>query len=212
MTPSRMRNASVLPIALSLFCLPSFAQSDTALDQFVRWLPGTYSSAELARRDTAFIDVQIRIVPLWPEAPDGHWFYLEQAYASRLGAPYRQAILHVTRQPDGRIASANHTLKNRQAFVGAVTDTALRAKLTRSDLDPEPPCVILFRRTGIGAFEGGTDPGGCPNAYRGASYFTNESTLTERTLTSWDRGWNAAGQHVWGTRKSGYTFDKIAAP
>lgn len=204
----RILCGSLLLLTTVALSQPKGNQPTSDLEQFVRWLPGTYSSAALARRDTAFTDVQIRIVPIWPTATDGYWFYLEQAYATRLNAPYRQAILHVTSDAKGRIVSANHGLKNRQAFVGAATDSLTRNRISRADLDPEPPCNIVFGRKGVD-FIGGTEAGGCPNTYRNATYFTNESVLTERSLYSWDKGLDKHGQQVWGARNAGYTFDKL---
>jgi hypothetical protein len=35
--------------------------------------------------------------------------------------------------------------------------------------------------------------------------------LTKDGMESWDQGWDAEGQQVWGATKGGYRFDKIKA-
>ena len=35
--------------------------------------------------------------------------------------------------------------------------------------------------------------------------------LQEQQLTSWDRGWDDAGNQVWGATEQGYRFEKLAS-
>jgi hypothetical protein len=43
----------------------------------------------------------------------------------------------------------------------------------------------------------------------GAVYATSEVTVTPEALISWDRGFGAAGEQVWGAVTGGYVFKKL---
>lgn len=43
----------------------------------------------------------------------------------------------------------------------------------------------------------------------GASYARSEVEILEDKVISWDRGFDAEGNYVWGAEKSGYIFNKI---
>ncbi|MFM8740132.1 MAG: chromophore lyase CpcT/CpeT [Cytophagales bacterium] len=183
-------------------------QNSDQLAEFVGLLPGNYSTEAMWKKDSTLAHVQLHIVPIWKDDKDGHWFYLEQAEVKSLQRPYRQAVLHITANHQ-QIVSTNLTIQNRLSFAGAWKDAALLTKLSKSNLDFSNPCVIYFTRVKANHFKGGTGGGGCSNQYKGASYFTNQSELTEKGLSSWDRGWNADGQLAWGPATHGYTFDKL---
>jgi hypothetical protein len=55
---------------------------------------------------------------------------------------------------------------------------------------------------------GSTQGDGCASALRGAAYATSEVTLTAGELDSWDRGFDATGNQVWGSTKGAYRFVK----
>ena len=123
--------------------------------------------------------------------------------------PYRPAVLHVVAAPGGKVLSENWDLKDRKAWVGAWHDSALRARLARSEVTAAR-VVIEFHRAGPDKFAGGTSPDRkFANAFKGAATFTNVSELTARLLYSWDRGWKEDGTLAWGPADGGYIFDKI---
>jgi hypothetical protein len=203
-----MQHASY--VAVFLFQLTSLqAQISPEVKEFSKLIPGFYSTEAMWKKDSTFSNVQLHIVPIWQESKEGFWFYLEQAEVESLQRPYRQAILHIT-SSNKNIVSANLNIKNRLSFAGAWKDASLLQKLTKADIDSTTTCNIVFARISKNTFVGSTASGGCPNQYKGASYFTNESALTERSLKSWDRGWKPDGQLAWGPAAHGYTFDKIS--
>ncbi len=199
----------LLIVGLFLSSLTRVAgQNSDQLAEFVALLPGAFSTEAMWKKDTTLANVQLHIIPIWKEDTDGYWFYLEQAEVKSLQRPYRQAVLHIT-SDNQRIVSTNLTIQNRLTFAGAWKDAALLAKLSKSNLDFSNFCVIYFTKVKDKHFKGGTAEGGCSNQYKGASYFTNQSELTEKGLSSWDRGWKADGQLAWGPAIHGYTFDKL---
>ncbi|HHS13844.1 MAG TPA: hypothetical protein ENN03_08790 [bacterium] len=63
-----------------------------------------------------------------------------------------------------------------------------------------------------GSFYGKTRDTSCTSAHRGAVYATSEVTITSRFLITWDRGFNASGEQVWGSEGEGYHFTRIQLP
>jgi hypothetical protein len=61
---------------------------------------------------------------------------------------------------------------------------------------------------GAGHISGNTKGADCGNALRDAAYATTDVTATPTELNSWDRGYDATGNQVWGAVKGGYRFIK----
>jgi hypothetical protein len=53
---------------------------------------------------------------------------------------------------------------------------------------------------------------GCGSTLNGASYATSEVLLESTLLLSWDRGFDARDQQVWGATAGGYVFDRLDGP
>ena len=178
------------------------------LEQLTEWMSGSFSSAEQAAMDSNFYDIRLEMVRIWPERDDGIWFYVEQASAENLDRPYRQRVYRLSREEDGSIRSAVFTFENPLRFAGAwkMADP-LRALLPDS-LSERVGCHILLKRKDANIFTGSTTNRDCPSDLRGASYATSEVTITADEMISWDRGFDAEGNQVWGSVKGGYVFRK----
>ena len=48
----------------------------------------------------------------------------------------------------------------------------------------------------------------CPSEHREASYTSSKVVINLRMMISWDQGYTAAGEQVWGATKGGYIFDR----
>lgn len=70
-------------------------------------------------------------------------------------------------------------------------------------------CTVFLARNEDRSFEGETHPGECGSELHGASYTTSEVRVMAERLISWDRGWDTAGNQVWGAEDGGYVFDRI---
>ena len=44
---------------------------------------------------------------------------------------------------------------------------------------------------------------------RGASFARSEVEILEDKIISWDRGFDASGNYVWGAEKAGYIFNTL---
>ncbi|KAF9671792.1 hypothetical protein SADUNF_Sadunf12G0085400 [Salix dunnii] len=61
-------------------------------------------------------------------------------------------------------------------------------------------------------YEGSTPPGGFPNSWNGATYCTSELAILKNNEThTWDRGYDDAGNQVWGVKEGPYEFKPAPA-
>jgi len=175
-------------------------------------MTGTFSSAKQhAAREKDYFDIRLVMVPIWTERDDGPWLYVEQAVAAQAEKPYRQRVYHLVALPDGTYRSDVYTLPGDPlARAGAWRTLPILGDLSPEKLEPRAGCSITLRATDAHTFLGSTHERDCPSERQGAVYATSEVAITEYGLTSWDRGFDAEGRHVWGAEKGPYCFDKVA--
>ncbi len=68
---------------------------------------------------------------------------------------------------------------------------------------------LMSEKNAQGCYAGSTNEKDCESSMRGASYATSEVTVCADNVMSWDRGWDAKDEHVWGADKAGYVFDRL---
>lgn len=213
-----MRLGSALLLIALAVCVAACAMAeprpeprtpDAELELLATWMTGKFSSEEQAAADSEnFLDIHLAVAPIWPEARDGIWLYVEQAARSALDRPYRQRCYRLYRDGDGAPVSEIYTIRDAKRFVGGVDAAETLATLTPEDLELREGCSIRLQRLGPWTFHGGTAGKDCGSSLRGASYATSTATITPTELRSWDRGWNAGDRQVWGAEKGAYIFKK----
>lgn len=131
--------------------------------------------------------------------------YQEQAMVTALERPYRQRLLKLSVTADGEaVESFGFRLQEDAAWAG-LCDRPLRDRVIAvADLG-EATCGLRLEPRDDG-YWGTTPDGGCPSNYRGASYTTNTIYLTDTTTETWDRGFDADGNQVWGADDEGDEF------
>jgi hypothetical protein len=184
---------------------------DHDLAQLAEMMTGSFSSEEQAAADSAYFDIRLHMARIWPERDDGFWLYVEQAAAGSADRPYRQRIYHLRRTSADTLASAVFVLPGPEAFVGAWQDPGKFAGLTPDSLSEREGCAVFLTRLDDSTFGGGTRGGECSSSLRGASYATSEVEVRSDGLLTWDRGFDAAGNQVWGATRGGYVFRKRPA-
>lgn len=193
----------------SLTALPPAGPNDH-VKQVATLMCGSYSSAAQAEADAAYFDVRLHIVPIWTDRADGPWLYVEQAMANALHQPYRQRVYRLMDHGGGVVESIVYTLPgNPLTFAGAWQDSNRLNALDPALLEPRMGCSVRLRPAGTDRFVGSTHGSDCASDLRGAAYATSEVTLGPGLLESWDRGFDAAGQQVWGAKAGPYRFVKI---
>lgn len=204
-------HAPVLITAFLLSTLPVVAQQNAPVERLAAIMEGSYSSAEQARTDTSYFDIELEMKRIWRERTDGVWLYVEQAAADSKAKPYRQRVYHLHQLDDSTFTSDIHTIKGGEQFFGAYMDAPKLAALQPDSLALLEGCTITLHLRGD-AYVGSTNGQDCPNTRAGAAYATSEVVLGPDRMVSWDRGYSEAGEQVWGAEKGGYVFVKNAEP
>lgn len=194
-------------LVIFLACGTNAPTDDAQLQQLKSWMTGSFSSAEQAAADTNYFDIRLEMVPIWPERTDAFWLYVEQAAAWSLERPYRQRVYRLSRRDAETLESAVFELPHPLRFAGAWQEKQPLAQLTPDSLTERTGCAILLEFQD-GAFVGSTTGQECTSELHGAAYATSEVRIEPTVLTSWDRGFDAAGKQVWGAETGPYIFRK----
>jgi CpeT protein len=200
--------------AIFVFCLCACASvapatkgaSDSAAERLYSLLKGTFdSSAQAAANAEDYKPIQLAICAVDAPTLGPRVLYVEQAMQTALDKPYRQRLYVVEPGADNVTAvSRVLELKSPQSFVG-LCGRGATGGFAAADAEEKRGCAVTLKWNGA-EFAGATQGTACPSALRGASYATSEVTLNQRSLTSWDRGYDAGGTQVWGAEKGAYIF------
>ena len=97
-----------------------------------------------------------------------------------------------------------------ERFIGAYDDPALLNVISPADLTEREGCAVHLKYEGEGTFRGSTKKDKCKSTLRGATYARSRVSITRAFVQSWDQGFDAAGEQVWGATEGGYMFMKQA--
>ena len=175
-------------------------------------MTGCFSSAAQAAADPEYFEVRLVMVPIWRARDDGPWLYIEQAVATALDRPYRQRVYHLVREADGVRSEVYELPGDSIDFAGAWRDVAAFDGFAPADLVEREGCAVHLRPAPSGIWSGSTLDDHCRSDFRGAAYATSLITLHRDSIESWDRGFDAGGEQVWGAVKGGYVFDRVEMP
>jgi len=183
------------------------------LEDLAEWMTGTFDSSQQAAADPeAYHPIRLVMLPIWEDRTDGRWLYVEQAVAGSEERPYRQRVYHLTVTSHGNLRSDVFELpEDPHGFVAAWERPGVWMTCEPADLLPREGCAIHLRRRADGSFGGETQGTGCTSRLAGAEYATSEVVVTGDLLLSWDRGWSATHQQVWGAEKEPYEFRKVSS-
>lgn len=189
------------------------AQAIADAEALARALDGRWTSAEQARADPAYLDIQTSHVRIWADNPDAlyWWFYGESARMPDASKPYRQNVFQIVPQADGSVFAYQYRVREPAKAAGFGARGEAPA-LTMDDLIAVPNCTVVWRRSGENRFSGSMRGTDCRNKYKNADYMDARSTLEDGVLMTWDRGMTFDGRHVWGPAAGGYRFRRITTP
>jgi len=176
------------------------------VDRLADWLSGSFDSSAQALRDPAFLDISLHACRVWPSRTDGRWVYVEQARSDALDRPYRQRMYRVRFDGEGRLVSEVFAFpEGMRPAPGSWRDPSSLNEIVPDLLLPREGCAVHLSRVDD-RFEGGTEGTGCASSLAGAAYATSEVVVGPDRITSWDRGFDAAGKQVWGSEAGAYEF------
>ncbi len=180
--------------------------SDNGLEVLADWLSGVMDSSAQAEQDEQYFNIRLAATPIWPDREDGIWLYLEQASATDLRHPYRQRIYHLHESERGQFVSDVYTLPDPDTAIGSWRNPDVLEEYGPDDLQLRAGCSVYLRREDALHFAGATRGRECSSDLNGADYATSEVVVTAQGIDSWDRGFNAQGEQVWGALNGPYQF------
>lgn len=184
------------------------AEQAAEIKRVAELLAGSYSSAEQAKQDKEYFEVQLHMVPIWTDRAGEHWLYVEQAMATALDKPYRQRVYKIEWKDGSPVSRVYNLPGDALKYAGAWKEKKPLADLKQEQLTEREGCAIVLKKQKDKTYKGATVGKGCKSDLRGAAYATSEVVLSETKLTSWDRGYDAADKQVWGAVKGPYEFVK----
>jgi CpeT protein len=174
-------------------------------------LAGSFDSSAQAARDESYFDIVLHMTPMWTWRDDGPWLYVEQAVATSADRPYRQRVYKLERMGANRVRSRVFVFDEPLTHAGAWKSGSPMSEMSPEDLEERVGCAVLMTYDpATGGFVGSTMGNGCRSELNGSAYATSEVVITPDRIVSWDRGYDATGQQVWGAEKGGYEFVRVA--
>ncbi|NJD31880.1 MAG: hypothetical protein FIB04_08345 [Gammaproteobacteria bacterium] len=184
------------------------ADSDDLLDDYVRLQVGTFSSEAQAARDPAYGAATWHVAEVWAgRGKDERWLYSE-SWMKDAPVPYMQRMSRVMVE-GGSIVARRYSIPQAARFNGAWRDPRRLDVLQPADLTEMAGCDAVLTRAGAGRFEGGTVGDHCRNSYKGATYAISRVVLDADGMLNWDRGFDAAGNLMWGPANAGYELKRV---
>jgi CpeT protein len=147
----------------------------------------------------------VKVTSSQPDDSPVVFLYQEQAIAKKLSQPYRQRFLRISAVKDRKLVeSAGFRPPNPKSWIGLCDRPEKQRIISSQDLG-KSECSVFLRKEGNN-YVGKTQAGGCPTKFKGAVKITNTITLHSAGMTTWDRGYDAAGNAIWGAKQEPYQY------
>ncbi|MFK8009966.1 MAG: chromophore lyase CpcT/CpeT [Saprospiraceae bacterium] len=177
---------------------------NNALKELQNMMTGSFDSHLQSEKDTTYFDISLEMYPIWQGSGE-YYLYVEQAVSSMKEKPYRQRIYKLEELSKGKFVSKVYTLNDPKSFIGKYNDAKFFEKFDVSILKEREGCGVFLTKKGSD-YEGSTDAKKCGSTMRGASYATSIVTIKKDRIESWDQGFDAKNEQVWGATEGGYIF------
>lgn len=176
------------------------------LNELQSAMTGSYDSSSQALADPEYYNIALHMEPIWTDQ-DGYYLYVEQSLASTPAEPYRQRVYKLEAKGK-RIISRVYELPEPERFVGGYKDADRFEIISPAALVEREGCAVYLKQDKYGVYRGSTKKDKCKSTLRGATYATSRVSINPSFVQSWDRGFDAADEQVWGAVKGGYLFFK----
>jgi CpeT protein len=170
-------------------------------------MTGSFDSSLQASVKENYFNIVLHMEPVWLDQP-GNWLYVEQAVATTADEPYRQRIYKLEQRGARKFVSRVFEMPEPARFIGAHEDPTLLNVISPADLTEREGCAVHLKYEGEGTYRGSTKKDKCKSFLRGATYATSRVSITRAFVQSWDQGFNADDEQVWGATEGGYMFMK----
>ena len=178
------------------------------VDTLQTYLTGKFDSEAQSLSDPTYYAVQLWTCAVNAPTIGERVLYVEQALLDSLAQPYRQRLYVVEPgvNPATDAVSRVFELAAPNGFVGWC-QSPLAAEITADQAFEREGCRVEMTWLGD-HFEGATPGKACLSDLQGATYATSEVEAYADRIESWDRGWDATDQQVWGATAGPYIFDR----
>jgi len=197
----------LLSISLSCKQKETKPKEDAELNELFSLMQGSFDSEVQSQIDTTYYNISLHMYPIWEDK--GNFLYVEQALNSSQDKPYRQRIYEVKRVDSNTFSSAIYKLAVDSLWIGKWKTPTAFDSISIKDITLKAGCEVLLKRTEPNYFEGSTGEKTCESILYGSKYATSKVEIFEDKIISWDRGFDAEGNHIWGAKKGGYIFNKL---
>lgn len=182
--------------------------TENYLDELYAVMQGSYTSEVQAQVDSSYYNISLHMYPIWEGK--GHYLYVEQALNSMQNRPYRQRIYKLNQLTDSTFTSEIYTLPTADSlWIGKWKTPKVFDSISQKDIVLKSGCEVVLKRMAKNHYQGKTGDTTCVSTMRDASFARSEVEILEDKIISWDRGFDANGNYVWGAEKAGYIFNKL---
>ena len=203
--------ASLLVIASPVQAVPESVPIEKQVKDVVSHLVGVMDTSAQAAATPNAPNVRMTTCQVTVENADALntaptvFLYQEQALSQKLTAPYRQRFLQISPSTDGQtVESMAFKPPTPETLIGLCDRPEAKRVVQQSQLG-ERACSVFLKPSGEN-YVGETPPEGCPTNVRGAVRITNTIVLHKAGMDTLDRGFDAAGNRVWGAKDQPYQF------
>ena len=179
------------------------------LESLTGLMTGHFSSEAQSQQDSAYYNISLIMHLIWEGDKKVRWLYVEQAVAAMKDKPYRQRVYRISKGKKGSFESRVYELPDPDSYIQAWQTPERFADLKPDQLILREGCSVYLKLQDSGCYEGSTKAKECASTLRGATYATSIVEVCEGQITSWDQGWDASNEQVWGAVDGPYRFDRI---
>jgi hypothetical protein len=177
------------------------------LSELYTVMQGSYNSEIQSEVDSSYYNISLHMYPIWEGK--GNYLYVEQALNSMQNKPYRQRIYKLNQLTDSTFTSEIYTLAVDSIWIGKWKTPKAFDSISPKDITLKSGCEVVLKRLAQNLYEGKTGDTTCVSTMNGAAFARSQVDIMEDKIISWDRGFDANGDYVWGAEKGGYIFNKL---
>lgn len=175
------------------------------------FLPGHWRSSKSTTEVVDPTPTTLHQVRFWADRPGEFWLYAEYSRESEEDRPYRQRVYRLGENA-GRLLAIEYLLPGEPGrFAGEWRREKPFAGLSPADLVERAGCRVEFHE-GMFIFVGNTVGKACAPLAGNAAYEQVFHFVSSGVLKTWDRGFDAAGTQVSGSRVGHLDFRRVAPP
>jgi hypothetical protein len=192
---------------------------DPHLNQIAAMLSGKFDNAQQQASDPTFLPVRFNncLVKVKPASlfPTGtQLMVLEQASNSPELQFASQRVAHIYRLPTVGHSFHMITYKLTEGDFADFCDRPVAERVITTDQIGKRECQITYRQSnrqtdGQAIYSGTTPAGGCPSQFRGSTYITIDSQLSDTQIEFWERWYNDNDVQVAGSEQGTYIYQPL---